>query len=148
MAFVPGFLLPLLTLGCSLCLYKASVAFSRSHLLLSPFIDSWLIPHIDFNILHASVFLFTSSPYHVTSSESYNKVQCCFWPRAVCAPMTGSFLNPGVLIYLTCLPGLLPVPTFTGWVFSKQRWEFWVETVASQRRGNWRLTLECRFEIT
>ena len=131
---MPGFLLSLLNFNCSLCLYKASVAFSSGHLLLSPLIETIDSSHTltskAYYILHNSTFLSTSSPYHVTTSESYNKVQCYLWPRAVCA-LTGSFLNPGILIYLTCFPGILPVPTFTDWVFSKQRWEIWVETAAS-----------------
>lgn len=144
---MPGFLLPLLTLGFS-CLYKASVAFSRSHLLLSSFIETIDSSHILISTYCMLVYSF--SPVHLIMSPVVKAIIKCnvAFGQELSVQMTGSFLNPGVLIYLTCLPGLLPVPTFTGWVFSKQRWEFWVETVASQRRGNWRLTLECRFEIT
>lgn len=78
LAFMPGFLLRLLIFTCSLSLYKASVTFSNSHLVLPPFtetIDSsqTLISKVCC-ILHASTFLSSSSPYHVTTSESYNKV--------------------------------------------------------------------------
>lgn len=75
MAFVPGFLLLLLTLGCSLCLYKASVAFSRSHLLLSPFIETLDSSHILISTYCMLVYSF--SPVHLIMSPVVKAIIKC-----------------------------------------------------------------------